>query len=592
MLRTHSCAPLGVELAGQCVTLCGWVDTIREHKGVIFVSLRDFYGFVQVLCVQSTPGRDELVKEATFRIDGEVRARPPGSERPGEPSGMIEVEARAIKLLGPCKTLPFEIGDPVSDDLRLRYRYLDIRRREMVQNLVARHRAVQSVRRSLESQGFIEIETPMLVQPTPEGSRDFVVPSRLYPGHGYALPQSPQLYKQILMVGGIDRYYSVPRCFRDEDPRRGRQLVHTQIDLEMSFAQEEDVYHAIESLLRAAYKDVINVALPEPFPRYTYDECLTRWGLDKPDLRFGMELIDLTESAQSIRFPVFERTIVDRGQVKGLVASGCATYSRKQRDELEAIVRRYNVGTLLWIAVETGGGVRSSFDKFASPSEVRSFVDRAGATEGDLLLLVADKPGRVARALGELRNHLARKLGLIPAGIYKPLWVTEFPMFEYDEENCKWGAMHHMFTQPKDEYLADFEQRPAEVKAHLYDVVINGVELGSGSIRITRPELQRRVMNFVGYRPELAEENFGFFIKAYEYGAPPHAGMALGLDNMVMVMLGLTNIQDVIAFPNNSSGVFPLDNAPGALKKETLEEIHMEVRKPPGGLTEAAAKKP
>jgi aspartyl-tRNA synthetase len=579
MMRTHTCGALNAQHIGQDVALGGWVSSIREHPNVWFLTLRDRYGVTQIVLEGAFEGRDEVARESVILVHGQVRRRPAGTERPDEPTGEIEVVARSLEVLGPCKTPPIEVSDRVAlgDEMRMKYRFLDLRRPSMLRNMVARHAVVRSVRASLERMGFLEIEPPMFVKSTPEGSRDFVVPSRLYPGFGYALPQSPQLYKQLLMIAGVDRYFSFPRCFRDEDPRRGRQLVHTQIDLEMSFAREDDVFEAVETFLRDAFREVQGITLPDPFPRLSYAEVLRRFGLDKPDLRFGMELIDLSAPARAIPFTVFQSVLAAQGEVKGLIAPGCAEYSRKQRGELEVFVKRYNVGGLAWVKREAGG-VKASFERFATPEALEELASRAGLNPGDLLLLAADRPERVARALGELRNHLGRQLALIPEGVYRPLWVVDFPLFEFDEEAGRWAAMHHMFTQPKSEFIDTLEECPGAVLGHLYDVVLNGIELGSGSIRITRPELQRRIMDFVGYPREKAEENFGFFLKAYEYGAPPHAGIALGLDNLVMTMLGLNSLLDVIAFPNNSSAIFPLDGSPSKLDEQTLRELHLSLR--------------
>lgn len=578
MLRTHTCGELRREHVGQDVRLCGWVDTTRKHANLTFVMVRDRYGFVQVTVGAGVAGAEVISKEAVVLVSGRVNRRPGGTEHPQLPTGEIEVEAVSIELLGACRPLPFEIRDDVSvrDDLRLEYRFLDIRRPLMLGRLVERHRIVTQLRRSLDEMNFLEVEPPMFVKSTPEGSRDFIVPSRLYPGRFYALPQSPQLYKQILMIAGVDRYYSIPRCFRDEDPRRGRQLVHTQIDLEMSFVEEDDVFSVVEKFLRDAFANVLGVELPVPFPRFTYDEVIARWGIDKPDLRFGMELVNLSGPAQAFNYDIFRRALDSGGVVKGIVAPGCASYSRKEIDGLEEFVKRYRAAGLSWIKVEEGG-VRASFGHHAQPHEVATLVSAAGAEVGDLVLIVADQPAPAARALGELRNHLGIKLDLIQRGIYRPLWVREFPMFEWDDEAGRWAPMHHMFTMPKPEHLEFLETRPADVRAHLYDVVLNGVELGSGSIRITNPALQQRIMEFVGYSREAAEENFGFLLRAYEFGAPPHAGIALGLDNLVMTMLDLTNLTDVIAFPNNSAGVFPLDGSPSVVDREQLEDCHIRI---------------
>jgi aspartyl-tRNA synthetase len=575
MLRTHNCGQLTAIDEGESVRLCGWVETIREHANVTFVMLRDRYGTTQVV-LEDAKSLDGLVRESAWCFSGAVRRRPEGSANLALATGEIEVHANAAELIGACDSLPLDPRDPnpVSDEHRLRYRYLDMRRPQMLANLQARHALVRSIRDTLDSAGFIEIETPMFVRSTPEGSRDFVVPSRTFPGKFYALPQSPQLYKQILMIGGVDRYYSFPRCFRDEDPRRGRQLIHTQIDFEMSFADEEDVYSIVERFMAAAFRNVLGFDLPEHFPRHTYDECMARWGLDKPDLRYEMELTDVTGAFATLDHPAIRATIAAGGLAKALVAPGCARFSRKQLGELEDHVRIYGLTTLTTIRVEESG-IRSSLDKVADPSLIQAIVAATGARTGDLVVAGCERPAVVHRSMGELRTRLAAQLGMIRKGIYRPLWVTDFPMFEYDDATKSWAAMHHMFTMPKLEHLPLLVERPGDVRATLYDVVLNGIELGSGSVRITEPKLQREIMDFVGYPLEKAEAQFGFFINAYRYGAPRHAGMALGLDNLIMTMLQLSNIQDVIAFPNASSGAFPLDGSPSDLEKEQWRELHI-----------------
>jgi len=576
MMRTHTCGELTDRHDGQEVTLCGWVAALREHGKFVFIVLRDRYGHTQI--VASPEQCAGLSSEVVVQVSGKVRRRPEGTERPDEATGSIEIDAMKVSVLGTCETPPFEVRDhvKVSDEIRLKYRYLDLRRPVMMNRLLTRSKVAAAVRGVFAQHDFIEVETPMLVKSTPEGSRDFVVPSRLYPGRAYALPQSPQLYKQMLMVGGADRYYSLARCFRDEDPRRGRQLVHTQIDVEMSFVSEDDLFSIVEEVLVKAFA-VGGVTLQVPFPRFSYDEVIRRWGIDKPDLRFGMEIVDFTDWAKGSRFKPFADAAQNGGLVRGIVAAGCGGYSRKKRDELEAFVKRYDAKGLAWIA-RSEGATKASFEAHADANDLSQLLSTAQAADGDLVLIVAGNAKVVARALGELRNHLARELNLIPAGETRPLWVKDFPMFEYDEDSRSWAAMHHMFTQPHAEHLPELEQDPGRVRAHLYDVVINGVELGSGSIRITDPALQKRIMDFIGYPQHKAEENFGFFLDAYKYGAPPHAGIGIGFDNLVMVILGLVDIKEVIAFPNNSSGMFPLDASPTALDAKEWGEYSLALK--------------
>jgi aspartyl-tRNA synthetase len=576
MLRTHTCGDLNAATIGSSVALCGWIDTVREHANVLFVMLRDRYGIVQAVLEKSATEVPKLSRESVWRFEGEVRRRPPGTENPNLPTGEIEVAVTRSELIGACAGLPIDPRDPtpVSDELRLRYRYLDLRRPAMLRNLTVRHDVVRSIRRTLEDHAFIEVETPMFVRSTPEGSRDFVVPSRTFPYHFYALPQSPQLYKQLLMIAGVDRYFSFPRCFRDEDARRGRQLVHTQIDLEMSFVEEDDVYAVVEAFLARAFKEVIGVELPTPFPRHTYDECMERWGLDKPDARYGMELTDLSAAFGSVEHEGIRQLLAKGALAKAIVVPGAAGYSRKQVSELEDHARTYGLKALTTIRLGEEG-LRSNLEKVASPDLLAAMAAACGAKPGDLVLAGCERPTIVYRALGELRTFLAARLGLVPEGVYRPLWVTDFPMFEYDEASQRWAPMHHMFTMPKREHLAFWRERPGDVRAALYDVVLNGIELGSGSVRITEPDLQREIMDFVGYPHEKAERDFGFFLNAYRYGAPRHAGIALGVDNLVMTMLGLGNIQDAIAFPNASSGAFPLDGSPSEIEDEQWRELHI-----------------
>ena len=578
MKRTHTCGELNRTNVGAQVILCGWVHTIREHRNTTFIELRDRYGTVQVVTDSTNSSLQFISRECVLRVSGSVQPRPDGSANEHLSTGEIEVSAQDIVVTGPCGSLPFDIRDDTTagDELRMEYRYLDMRRPAMLRNLVMRSEIAKTIRRSLEIDGFIEIETPMFVKSTPEGSRDFIVPSRRFDGKFYALPQSPQLYKQILMIGGVDRYYSIPRCFRDEDARRGRQLIHTQIDLEMSFAEESDVYAVVERFLKLAFREVLNIDLPVPFPHLTYDEVIRRFGIDKPDLRFGMEILDISSVIPEFANPVLQRTLNEGGWVRAIVAPSCAGFSLKQLEELQDFVKNYGAGGLAWIRLQEAT-IKSSLGKTTTDEVLRAIASSVEAQNGDLILIVAGRPEVVSRSLGELRNHLAKRLDLIPDGIYRPLWVTEFPMFEWNEEESHWTAMHHMFTQPKTEHLEFLTTRPADVRARLYDVVLNGVELGSGSIRITDPLLQKQIMDFVGYPADRAEENFGFFLKAYTYGAPQHAGIALGLDNLVMTMLRLSNIQDVIAFPNNSSGVFPLDSSPSYVDDDQLRACHLRL---------------
>ncbi|HXY71065.1 MAG TPA: aspartate--tRNA ligase [Actinomycetota bacterium] len=574
--RTSMCGELRAADVGQTVVLSGWVATTRDQGGVVFVDLRDRDGVVQVVAhredsPEAQAEASRLRSEWVVRVTGEVRNRPPGTTNDALATGEIEVVATDVEVLSESDTPPFPIEDGVQVDeaLRLRYRYLDLRRPGMTRSLRTRHRAFTSIREYFDARGFVDVETPILTKSTPEGARDFLVPSRLQRGKVYALPQSPQQFKQLLMVAGIDRYYQIARCFRDEDLRADRHWEFTQLDAEMSFATEEDVFEVFEGMFAKLWRDVLDVDIATPFPRLSFDESMRRYGSDKPDTRYGMELADLTDAFRGSGFQAFARAIESGGIVKGLAAPGAADWSRKQLDELVQETKSRGAAGLVWIAVREDG-LQSPVVKFLSESETAAITERTGAGVGDLMLLVADGEKRVNVALDGLRRHMADRLGLVPPDRWNFLWITEFPIFEWNEEEGKWDAQHHPFTAP---VSADLD--PATARARAYDAVLNGLELGSGSIRIHDPELQRKVFDTLGISAVDAEEKFGHMLEAFRLGVPPHGGFALGLDRIVMLLTGHDNIRDVIAFPKTSSGQELLTGAPSAPSDEQLRLLGM-----------------
>jgi aspartyl-tRNA synthetase len=579
--RTHTCGELRAGHVGQKVTLLGWVHRVRDHGGVVFVDLRDRFGMTQVvfrpeLSADLTARAGDLRSEFVVAIEGEVGPRPSEMVNPQLATGAIEVMASGLALLNTSDTPPFAVEDDtdVNEDLRLRYRYLDLRRHSLVNVLVLRHRAVAALRESLNAQGFLEIETPMLVKPTPEGARDFVVPSRLHPGKFYALPQSPQLYKQILMVSGMDRYYQIARCLRDENLRADRQPEHTQIDLEMSFVGEEDVFRVVETMMAHVWKQTLGIDVPTPFPRLTYADAMDRFGTDKPDLRFGLELRDVSALAARSEMRAFQEAVAAGGRVKALVVPGGAKRTRKEIDAWEATVKELGAKGLGWARV--AGAWDGGVTKFFPPALQHEVAAATGAAEGDLLLLIAGPMPTAARALGAVRSALGRELGL-PRDQFHFTWVREFPMFEWDADSGTWAAMHHMFTMPLDEDLARLETDPGAVRGQLYDLVCNGVEMASGSIRIHRGDIQARVMKVVGIEKEEAQRKFGFLLEAFQYGAPPHGGIAPGVDRLVMLLAGRENIRDTIAFPKTTSMACPMDGSPAEIDPRDLKDLRIRI---------------
>lgn len=587
--RSHYCGSLRASHAGEQVVLTGWVQRRRDHGGLIFIDLRDRTGIVQAvfspdLYREAFEKAETARSEYVLALEGTVRLRPEGTINPNLSTGEIEVLAHRLLILNRAKTPPFYIEDgiEVDENLRLRYRYLDLRRPEMQQALILRHRVAKSVRDFLEDNGFLEIETPVLNRSTPEGARDYLVPSRLNPGKFYALPQSPQQFKQMLMVAGFDRYYQIVRCFRDEDLRADRQPEFTQVDIEMSFIDVPDIMELMEELVVKLCRDTINLEVSGLFPRLSYQEAVDRFGSDKPDTRFGLELKDISDIAAGCGFKVFASAVAGGGQVKGINAKGCATLSRKEIDDLTAYAAIYKAKGLAYIMV-TEDGVKSAIAKFFNESEMADIVSRLEGKPGDLLLFVADKPKVVADALGALRLHLAEKLGIIPPDRYNFVWVYDFPLLDYDEEEGRYVAMHHPFTSPREEDLQLLEESPGQVRAKAYDLVLNGVEVGGGSIRIHRRDIQERMFAAIGIAGQEAVDKFGFMLEAFEYGTPPHGGIAFGFDRLVMLLAGKKSIREVIAFPKTQSASDLMTQAPGYVSPAQLKELSLktEIRKDP-----------
>ena len=578
--RDEWCGNLSEADVGRQVELAGWVQRHRDHGGLIFIDLRDRTGIVQLVFEADSnlthEQAQQLRSEYVISVAGTVVERSPERVNPNLSTGMVEVVVSRLDILAESKTPPFFVEDDIDIDetLRLRYRYIDLRRPRMYKNLLLRHGVVQAARAYLNDRGFIDVETPILTKSTPEGARDFLVPSRLQPGEFYALPQSPQLFKQLLMVAGFERYYQIARAFRDEDLRADRQPEHTQIDIEMSFVEEEDLQEVVEGMFAAAFGETLGVELELPFPRLKYAEAMARFGSDKPDLRFGMEIVDVTDLVTDIEFRVFSEAIASGGVVRGLRAEGAGTFSRKDVDDLSAEAAVFGARGLLPIWVEDSG-VRSPVQKFVSAEQMASLVTRLGGLPGDLLLLVADRKTVVEHSLGALRLSLADRLGIERQG-WAFSWVVDFPMFEYDEKEKRLKAQHHPFTKPRVGSADDLKDRPLEVGTYAYDLVLNGIELGSGSLRISEPRLQEAVFEALGLNEAQIKAKFGFLVEAMGYGIPPHAGIGLGLDRAVMLMAGELSIRDVIAFPKTQSGSCPLTEAPSPVSIEQLRELRIK----------------
>jgi aspartyl-tRNA synthetase len=581
--RTHTCGELRKTSVGKEAALTGWVASRRDHGGLVFIDLRDRYGITQVV-FNPELGKElhekarELRAEFVIAVKGEVKERPPGTVNPRLPTGEIELHAGELDILNRSEVPPFEIEDRVSVSLehRLRYRYLDLRRPNMQRHLVFRHRLSQLIRQYMDSKGFVEVETPFLTKSTPEGARDYLVPSRMSTGSFYALPQSPQLFKQILMVAGLDRYFQIVRCFRDEDLRATRQPEFTQLDLEMSFVEEEDVMAVIEGLMAEVFEKLLGKRISTPFPRLPYRQSMELYGSDAPDLRFGLAIKEITDLARESEFRIFRETVDRGGLVRGLTAQGCSNFSRKEIDELTGFVGQHGAKGLAWFKVEDGG-LSSPITKFFPQGLQTQIKERMGARPGDLLLFVADREKIVFQSLSQLRLNLGKRLNLIKEEDYCFTWITDFPLLEYDETLGRYVSIHHPFTSPKLEDIPHMEERPQEVRARAYDIVLNGVELGGGSIRIHDQALQQRIFRLLGYDDETARRRFGFLLEAFKYGAPPHGGIALGLDRLTAMLLGLEDIREVIAFPKTQKATCLLTDSPSEVDEQQLKELGIKL---------------
>jgi aspartyl-tRNA synthetase len=586
MHKTHTCGELRATHAGQTVTLAGWVHRRRDHGGLTFFDLRDRFGMVQAVAnpAISAAAHEAMIPvrpEWVIQVEGVVSIRPEGMINPEIDTGEIELEVTSVTILNPAKTPPIYINkdDEADEQTRLRYRYLDLRRDRMRNNLILRHKVVKYIRDYLDDNGFLEVETPILFKTTPEGARDFLVPSRVHPGEFYALPQSPQQLKQLLMVAGLERYFQIARCFRDEDQRGDRQPEFTQLDLEMSFVDQDDIVNLAEELFTGLVAEVVpeKKIMQTPWPRFTYQEVLDRFGKDNPDIRFGMELIDISDLAAGSGFKVFEMTAESGGHVRGLKAEGLGDYSRKQLDELTEYVKRFKARGLAYIALTTDGQQRSSFAKFLSEETLQTILERFEAKAGDLLLFVAAQTAVVYESLGRLREYLGDRLGLRDPDVLGFCWVLEFPFVMWNEDEQRWDPMHHLFTSPHPDDLHLLETNPGMARGQQHDMILNGYEVGGGSIRIHNRDLQAQVFELIGLEPEVAAERFGHMLEAFEYGTPPHGGIAPGIDRICMVLAGEPNIREVIAFPKNQMARDVMGDAPSPVESQQLEELKIKL---------------
>jgi len=581
--RTHLCGEIKKEDNEKKVTIMGWVQKRRDHGGVIFADIRDRSGIVQVvfnpdLDDQSHSKAEELRSEYVVALTGEVEMRPEGNVNPDIPTGEIEIKCEELRILDRAKTPPIQIEDNIDagEDVRLKYRYLDLRRPKMTEIIGLRHKITKATRDYLDENGFWEIETPILTKSTPEGARDYLVPSRINQGHFFALPQSPQIFKQLLMVSGMERYFQIACCFRDEDLRANRQPEFTQIDMEMSFVTREDVFEITSGLMKSIFAEA-DISVPDEIEKMSYQEAVNRFGTDKPDLRFGMELQDLSEIVKDSEFNIFSGTVKSGGQVKAINFKGGADSPRSQIDSYEEHVKLFKAKGLAWIALRSDG-IKSPIAKFLSEDEIDNIIEEMDAEEGDLLLMVADKPQITAASLGNLRLKIAKENDLIPSEVYKFVWIIDFPLFEYDESEDRFAAKHHPFAAPIEEDISKLESDPASVRANAYDLVLNGEELGGGSIRINNRELQEKVFSALSLTEEDQQEKFGFLLEAFDYGTPPHGGIAFGLDRLMMITARTDSIRDVIAFPKTQRATSPLTNAPSKVAKNQLRELGISIR--------------
>lgn len=583
MYRNRTCGELRITDCGTEVTLSGWVQRTRKMGGMTFVDIRDRYGITQVvfnneinedLCNNA----NKLGREFVVQISGMVSER--SSKNANIPTGEIEIIANSLKVLNKSEVPPFTIEDNTDggDDIRMKYRYLDLRRPEVRKNIELRHKMAFEIRRYLDAENFLEIETPILVKSTPEGARDFIVPSRMNPGEFYALPQSPQIFKQLLMVSGFDRYFQIAKCFRDEDLRADRQPEFTQIDCEMSYVEQEEVIQMFEGLVKHIFKYVKGIEFNEPFQRMTWHDAMKYYGSDKPDMRFDMKFVDITDLVKGKGFVIMD----DAESTIGICAKGCGGYTRKQTDELTDFVKRPQIGAkgLVWVKIDEQGEIKSSVGKFFTDEQIKEWAERMGATNGDLMLIMSGDTMKTRKALCELRLEMGNRLGLRDKNVFAPLWVVDFPLFEWDEETQRYYAMHHPFTSPNPEDIAMLDTDPGKVRATAYDIVVNGTELGGGSIRIHDSELQDKMFELLGFTKEKAQEQFGFLMSAFKYGAPPHGGLALGFDRFVSILAGLDSIRDVIAFPKNNSGRDVMNESPSPIDQAQLDELNLAITLP------------
>ncbi len=583
--RSHKCTELSAANIGETVTVMGWVQKQRNLGSLVFIDLRDKTGIVQLVFTDKDGEMFEKAKtirsEYVLAVVGKVAPRAAEAINKKMLTGEIEIAAQELRILSVSETPPMYIEEDsdVNEITRLKYRYLDLRRPDMQRNLILRHRVAKVARDYYDDNGFLEIETPILIKSTPEGARDYLVPSRVHPGKFFALPQSPQLYKQLLMVSGMDRYFQIAKCFRDEDLRADRQPEFTQIDIEMSFVNVDDVLTVNEGFVKKVFKESLDVELETPFIRMPYAEAMERFGSDKPDIRFGMELVNMSDLVANCGFKVFTDAVANGGSVRAINAKGCAKFSRKEIDALVEVVKTYKAKGMAWISIDNNNEIKSSFAKFMTDDEMKSLLERAQAEAGDLICFVADKSSVVFDALGQLRLEIARKLDILNPDEFKFLWVTEFPLFEYDEEENRWAAKHHPFTCPMDEDLEFLDSDPGKVRAKAYDIVLNGVEIGGGSIRIHIQELQAKMFQMLGFTEEDANRKFGFLLDAFKYGVPPHGGMAFGLDRLVMLMAKRNSIRDVIAFPKVQNASCPMSNAPDLVDDKQLQELYIQIKK-------------